>query len=130
MDTKVQTMLEKAKVFADKTGRAAVRVADTAGKKAAEVAQATRVNLQIFDLNTENEVLYKEIGKLIYDVHCGGETQENDMEEKLTQLDENMEQISVLRKKLAETKATHNCPNCSKACAKDCSFCPHCGAQL
>ena len=71
MDTKVQMMLEKARQFADKTSRAAVRAADTAGKKATEVAQATRVNLQIFDLNTESEVLYKEIGKIVYRLHLG-----------------------------------------------------------
>ena len=53
MDAKMQTFLEKVKVMADKTSKAAGRAADAAGKKATELASATRINLQIFDLNTE-----------------------------------------------------------------------------
>lgn len=67
MDEKIQMLLEKAKIYAGKTGQAA----ETAGRRATELAQSTRLNLQIFDLNTECEVLYKEIGKLMYDVHQG-----------------------------------------------------------
>ena len=57
MDAKVQSFLDKIKVMADKTSQAAGRAADAAGKKATELASATRLNLQIFDLNTECEVL-------------------------------------------------------------------------
>ena len=52
MDAKVQSFLDKIKVMAEKTGKAAGRAADAAGKKATELASATRINLQIFDLNT------------------------------------------------------------------------------
>lgn len=130
MDPKVQMMLEKAKVLADKTGKAAVRVADTAGKKASEMAQATRLNLQIFDLNTECEVLYKEIGKLVYDIHRGVEAPEDAMDEKLARLDENRAQVAELKARLADAKPTCVCPNCGRACSKDAAFCPACGAQL
>ena len=71
MDAKMQTFLEKVKVMADKTGKAAGRAADAAGKKATELASATRINLQIFDLNTECEVLFKEIGKMVYEELAG-----------------------------------------------------------
>ena len=52
MDAKVQSFLDKIRVMADKTTQAAGRAADVAGKKASELAGATRLNLQIFDLNT------------------------------------------------------------------------------
>ena len=69
MDKKVNSFLEKARVsaelFANRTGRAATQAASTAGKTASNVMEATRLNLQIFDLNTEIEILYKEIGKMV-----------------------------------------------------------------
>ena len=60
MDNRVAMMLEKAKVVAGKTSQAATRAVESAGKAAGDMAQATKLNLQIFDLNTECEVLYKE----------------------------------------------------------------------
>ena len=48
---------EKAKVSAEilsaRTGVTAAKAADAAGKTAASVLSATKLNLQIFDLNTE-----------------------------------------------------------------------------
>ena len=71
MDMKMQAFLDKVKDMADKTGRVSRHAAGVAGKKANDLALATRINLQIFDLNTECEALYKEIGKLVYDLHRG-----------------------------------------------------------
>ncbi|MCB6364771.1 hypothetical protein LI291_00990 [Intestinibacillus massiliensis] len=130
MDPKVQMLLEKAKVLADKTGKAAVRAADSAGKKATEMAQATRLNLQIFDLNTECEVLYKEIGKIVYDIHVGIETPEEEMESRIAKVDENRARVAELKAKIADAKAGLVCPNCGKPCNKDDGFCSSCGAQL
>ena len=64
MDMKMQAFLDKVKDMADKTGKVSRHAAGVAGKKANDLALATRINLQIFDLNTECEALYKEIGKL------------------------------------------------------------------
>lgn len=130
MDPKVQMLLEKAKVLADKTGKAAARAADTAGKKASEMAQATRMSLQIFDLNTECEVLYKEIGKIVYDIHIGIETPEEEMENRIAKLDEFRARVDELKAKMAESKAAMTCPNCGKPCGRDDEFCSACGAQL
>ena len=123
-------LAEKAKVLADKTGKAAVRAADSAGKKATEMAQATRLNLQIFDLNTECEVLYKEIGKIVYDIHVGIETPEEEMESRIAKVDENRARVAELKAKIADAKAGLVCPNCGKPCNKDDGFCSSCGAQL
>ena len=73
MDNKVAMMLEKVKIMAGKTSKAATRAVESAGKAAGDMAQATKINLQIFDLNTDCEVLYKEIGKLVYDIHLGAD---------------------------------------------------------
>ena len=59
MDMKMQAFLDKVKDMADKTGKVSRHAAGVAGKKANDLALATRINLQIFDLNTECEALYK-----------------------------------------------------------------------
>ena len=59
MDTKLQSFLDKVKDTASRTGRSVGRAADAAGKKASEMAAATRLNLRIFDLNTECDVLFR-----------------------------------------------------------------------
>ena len=64
MDTKLQSFLDKVKDTASRTGRSVGRAADAAGKKASEMAAATRLNLRIFDLNTECDVLFRDIGRM------------------------------------------------------------------
>ena len=81
MDMKMQAFLDKVKDMADKTGKVSRHAAGVAGKKANDLALATRINLQIFDLNTECEALYKEIGKLVYDLHRGAEVTNEEMDE-------------------------------------------------
>lgn len=126
MDEKLQMLLEKAKIYAGKTGQAA----ESAGRKATELAQATRINLQIFDLNTECEVLYKEIGKLMYDVHQGIEADEEGIQERLVKLDERHEKIAALREQISLTRSSVRCPNCGKVCSRTDAFCAACGGAL
>ena len=116
MDMKMQAFLDKVKDMADKTGKVSRHAAGVAGKKANDLALATRINLQIFDLNTECEALYKEIGKLVY--------------EKMAQVDAKQEKLAALRDKLAEMRSVTACPHCGKPCGKDDAYCSSCGAEL
>ena len=120
MDMKMQAFLDKVKDMADKTGKVSRHAAGVAGKKANDLALATRINLQIFDLNTECEALYKEIGKLVYDLHRGAEVTNEEMDEKM----------AALRDKLAEMRSVTACPHCGKPCGKDDAYCSSCGAEL
>lgn len=130
MDAKVQSFLDKIKVMAEKTGKAAGRAADVAGKKATELAGATRINLQIFDLNTECEVLYKEIGRMVYELHRGSEVSNDEMDEKIAAVDAKQEKIAALREELAGMKTIVVCPHCSKTCSREDAYCSGCGGAL
>lgn len=127
MDAKVQSFLDKVKVMAEKTGKAAGRAADVAGKKATELASATRINLQIFDLNTECEVLYKEIGRMVYELHRGSEVSNDEMDEKIAAVDAKQEKIAALREELAGMKTIVVCPHCGKTCSREDAYCSGCG---
>lgn len=130
MDHNVSMLLEKIKVVAEQTRTSAVKAADRAGKKAGEMAQATRLNLQIFDRTTECEVLYKEIGKVIYDIHQGAETDENVIERKLAQLDALQGEIKQLRDELSALKTVCTCTRCGRQCSRDDAYCAGCGSPL
>ena len=130
MDAKVQSFLDKIKVMAEKTGKAAGRAADVAGKEANELASATRLNLQIFDLNTECEVLYKEIGRMVYDLHRGVEVSNDEMDEKIAAVDAKQEKITALREELAGMKTIVVCPHCGKTCSREDAYCSGCGGAL
>ncbi len=130
MDNNVSMLLEKIKVVAEQTRTATVRAADRAGRKANEMAQATRLNLQIFDRNTECEVLYKEIGKVIYDIHQGAETEEDTIENKLLALDALHTELDALRTEVASLKTVCTCPHCGRQCSRGDAYCAGCGKPL
>ena len=113
-----------------RTGVTAAKAADAAGKTAASVLSATKLNLQIFDLNTEVEILYKEIGKMVHSEHLGKEEDPAVLQIKLQLIDEKLQKISELQERLHAERSEVFCPNCGKQCKKDDAFCSHCGAQL
>ncbi|MDO5141558.1 MAG: hypothetical protein Q4D31_00900 [Eubacteriales bacterium] len=130
MDAKLQSFMEKVKGVADKTGQAAGCAADAAGKKATELTASTRLNLQIFDLNTECDVLYKEMGRLVYELHRGAEVSNSELEEKIAAVDEKQQKIAALREELAGMRAETVCPHCGKPCGHGAAFCAACGGAL
>lgn len=130
MDPKISKMLEKAKVFAEKTGEVATQAAQNAGRVAGDMAQATKLNLQIFDLNTECEVLYKNMGKLVYDIHMGIDVESDAMDKYLMEVDEIRAKIDDLRMQLSQAKQQSTCPVCGKTCDKNDVYCASCGAML
>ncbi|MCD8356632.1 MAG: zinc ribbon domain-containing protein [Clostridia bacterium] len=119
-----------AELLANRTGIAATKAADAAGRTATSVVGATKLNLQIFDLNTEIEILYKEIGKMVYNVHTGQDEDQDSLNAKLILIDEKRDKIEEIRAQLNAAKSKVCCPNCGRECTKDAVFCSCCGAQL
>ena len=72
----------------------------------------------------------KEIGKLVYDLHRGAEVTNEEMDEKMAQVDAKQEKLAALRDKLAEMRSVTACPHCGKPCGKDDAYCSSCGAEL
>ena len=130
MDAKVQSFLDKVKDLAEKTGDVASCAADAARKKATELAGTTKINLQIFDLNTECDMLFKEMGRMVYAVHRGEDVSNEEMDQKLAAVDAKQEKIAALRQSLAGMKSIVVCPHCGKACGREDAFCPGCGGAL
>ena len=123
MDAKIKEYISKIKAGAVTAGKAA-------GKTANDVARQAKINIKIFDTNTEIDVIYKDIGKLVYDVHLGEEVSNEAIEAMLTAIDSKKELINELKAELAELKNVLICPACGKEIAKDSAFCSVCGTKI
>lgn len=130
MNEKMNELLKKVRASASVAGEFAVKTANSAGKKANEMFNVSKHNLAIFDLNTEVDTLYKEIGKMIYQSHCNEDTSAEELQEKLEELDGKMQEIEDLRAKIDELRDTKECKSCGTKMEKDAQFCKNCGAKM
>jgi len=130
MDDKVRELLGKLKETASHAADAAESAARQVGQKTGETIEMAKLNMKIFDLNTEIGVSFREIGRIVYDTHAGKETEENVLEELLKSVDDKNSEIDSYKARLAEFKKSISCPVCKEDCAKSDIFCKKCGAKL
>ncbi|NLD87971.1 MAG: hypothetical protein GX633_06905 [Clostridiales bacterium] len=123
MDAKIKEYIAMIKEKAISVGKAA-------GKKADDVAKQAKLNIKIFDTNTEIDAIYKDLGRLVYDVHAGEEVSNETIDSLLTSIDSKKELIIDLKAELADLKNSVVCPCCGKENVKDYAFCPACGTKL
>ena len=130
MDPKVREIIERVKATAMNAAEAAGHAMDVATQKAGEFVDVTKLNLKVFDLNTDIDLLYKEIGKNVYLTHTGEEVDPELIEEKIAEIDEKMARIEELKAEITNKKNTTTCPNCGCECQKGDSYCRVCGAAM
>ena len=130
MDEKVKLLLERVKGTASYAADMAADGARAAGKRAGQMVDVAKLNVQLFDLNGEYNDLLRQLGKVMYDTHRG-EVPENDkVGQLLTQADEKAARIAELKNRIADLKQAASCPACGEPCGRGDKFCRHCGAQL
>ena len=130
MDDKVKVLVEKAKITAGIAADAGKKYANVAGKKASSLMEIPKLNMKVFDLNTDIEMLYKEIGKCVYLTHTGAEVSAEEISAKVASIDEKQAQIAAIKEEIAAKKSTKACQVCGKPCDKDDAYCSVCGAEL
>ena len=130
MEERVKELLEKAKLTAGMAADGAVKAAGVVSQKGTQLVEKTKRSAKIFDLNNEVELLMREIGRMVYLTHTGVETDEAELEEKLTQIDEKYAAIAELKAQQEEQKTTCVCPVCGKTCDKTDLYCRVCGEKL
>jgi len=130
MEQRVKEILEKVKASAVTAAEMAGKAAGAAGKKAGGFVETTKLNLQIFDLNTDIDLAFKEIGKNIYATHIGEEVPADIIESKLAEIDGKYARISEIKGEIALKKSTEKCPSCGKTCDREDIYCRYCGTML
>jgi hypothetical protein len=95
-----------------------------------DVVNTSKINLKIFDLTTDIDILYKEVGKLIYAAHTNEESSTEELEARLLAIDEKMREIEDLKACLENRKNEKVCENCGKRNDADSIYCAACGERL
>ena len=109
---------------------AANQTARAAGKKAGQMVDVAKLNVQLFDLNGEYGEILRQLGQVLYDTHRGREEDGEKISALLERADELNGRIDELKERIAALRQTKACPACGAACGREDSFCRRCGAPL
>ena len=130
MDDKVKELLDRVRDTAVGAADAANQTARAAGKKAGQMVDVAKLNVQLFDLNGElNEVL-RQLGQVMYNTHRGREEDGEKITALLERADDLTGRITELKDRIAALRQSKTCPACGAACGKDDQFCRRCGGSL
>ena len=130
MDDKVKALLDRVKGTANYAADAAADGARAAGKKAGQMVDVAKLNVQLFDLNGEYNDILRQLGQVMVDTHQGQLPEGGAVTALLNQADEKAGRIAELKGRIADLKQSQTCPACGEPCGKNDKFCRSCGGKL
>lgn len=130
MDDMVKELLERIRDTACEAADAAADTARVAGKKAGQMVDIAKLNVQLFDLNSELNDVLRQLGQVMYNTHLGQVTEGDCVNALLEKADQLTAKVDELNTRIADLRRVQNCPVCGSACGKDDKFCRRCGATL
>lgn len=111
-------------------GKRLSEVAKNAGKMTRDVAETTRINLQINTRQEEIEKCYLQLGKAYYARQMAGGGSTEAMDALCGQIAEMIAECENLQKQVDDLKGQRRCPNCGSIQSANSSFCSDCGERL
>ena len=130
MDDKVKDLLEMIRGAADVAADACADTARVAGRKAGQMVDVAKLNVQLFDLNGEFNDTLRQLGQVMYDTHLGREAESDTVTGLLDQADQTAARIAEVKDRIAALRQTQTCPACGAPCGKEDKFCRRCGGAL
>ena len=130
MDDKVRELLDRVRDTAVGAADAANQTARVAGKKAGQMVNVAKLNVQLFDLNGEFNDVLRQLGQVMYDTHQGKAEDGDQITVLLDRADELSGKIAELKDRIAALRQSKTCPACGAVCGKDDKFCRRCGENL
>lgn len=130
MDDKVKALLERVRGTASYAADAAADSARAAGRRAGQMVDVAKLNVQLFDLNGEYNDILRQLGQVMYDTHGGQVPDGMAVTRLLAQADEKSARIAELKGRISDLKQTQACPGCGEPCGRNDKFCRACGAKL
>jgi len=89
-----------------------------AGKKAEELSESARIKINIIDLKSDVEILYKKLGKQVYSTATGESGDVDEVGKIISEIREKLDEIDKLKQKVNEKKAKKqsgcDCGCCNK----------------
>ncbi len=130
MDDKVKDLLDRIRGTASVAADAAADTARVAGKKAGQMVDVAKLNVQLFDLNGDYNEVLRQLGQVMYDTHKGQAPEGDPVTQLLAKADELVEKIAEVKARIADLRQAQICPACGAPCGKGDKFCHTCGQAL
>ena len=130
MDDKVKDLLDQIRGTASVAADAAADTARVAGKKAVQMVDVAKLNVQLFDLNGDYNDVMRMLGQVMYDTHKGRAPEGDPVTQLLLKADDLSEKITEVKARIADLRQAQTCPACGAPCGKGDKFCRSCGQQL
>jgi len=130
MDDRVRELLERIRSGALAAADTAGDAARAAGRRAGQMADVAKLNVQLFDLNCDIDEVMQQLGRLMYDTHLGQLPPGESVPELLAKADELIARREELQDRIAALRQSRICPACGGTCGREDKFCKRCGAQL
>ena len=130
MDDKVKELMDRIRGTASVAADACADTARVAGRKAGQMVDVAKLNVQLFDLNGEFNDILRQLGQVMYHTHKGQSPDPDALPQLLAQADETAGKIADLKTRIADLRQAQTCPGCGAPCSKDDLFCRRCGAKL
>ena len=130
MEDRVKELLERIRATASVAADAAADTARVAGKRAGQMVDVAKLNVQLFDLNGEFNDTLRQLGQVMYDTHLGQETGEDTVSSLLARADGIAMKIAEVKGRISDLRQTKPCPGCGASCGKEDLFCRRCGGSL
>lgn len=114
--------------FFEDLGKKLTKVGEVAAEKTKGVAEYTKANAKILDIQNKLDKAYVAVGKKYVELHpANDEEGMMDVVEAVYALED---QLKDLRKQLQELKGTVKCETCGSDCDSNDVFCRKCGSEL
>ena len=130
MDERVKELLERIRDTAGVAADAAADTARVAGKKAGQMVDVAKLNVQLFDLNGEFNDTLRQLGQVMYDTHLGRETESGTVTALLEKADGTAARVAEVKDRIAALRQSQTCPACGAPCGTEDKFCRRCGGPL
>ena len=130
MNEKAKAVAGRLRVKAAGVGAAAQKAIADAGRKTGDTIEITKLNVRIFEINSEVNVSFRKLGELMYAAYAGEETADEAVDALLAEIDGKKEEAAALRRRISELKKERPCPVCGSSCGEGDRFCRKCGAEV
>lgn len=107
----------------------AKELSELLSEKTAKYAEIAKIKVKIIDTQSDIEILYKKLGKSIYNASNNNGTA-SEIESDISQINEKRKKLAELQEKLAELKNIKRCDSCGFEASSSGEYCPKCGSKI
>lgn len=119
MNEKARAIAGRLRVKAAGVGAAAQRAVAEAGRRTGDSIETTKLNVRIYEINSEINVCMRKLGELMYAACAGGDADDAAVDALLAEIDGKKAEAAELRRRISELKKERPCPVCGAPCGAE-----------